>query len=390
MEVFDVELANLQPDQKLVLCRYHYAMLMAPTVATQATVNYDDLPEKMKHIYEKDCRFDVELLRANAKAAWRAAEFTHKELFATLRFRESDRARCTDSYLANAQAIIVTPKKPLAKLLTIGSPEGKGGYGTVHNAVYKPTKKKVAVKQLRNETEREKKANLQEIAFLVKFQHPNIMDVIGVFLDPKSPLMMIVLEYMDGGSVSLCLGRLSSNAIAYVVRCILEALEYMHKQQIGHCDIKPDNVMLKFTGEVKLVDYGLCSEFFSGPRRAMKGSPFWLPPEMVRGNLYGLGIDIWALGVVTLEIFVLRLPWKNPTEHLFNIATVGLIPSIHSSIQGDEKDFLVSCLDQDPDTRPTAAELLRHSFVQNTISPSQFIDQCQEVFVAKQLEGVKL
>ncbi|RNF00092.1 putative serine/threonine protein kinase [Trypanosoma rangeli] len=104
---------------------------------------------------------------------------------------------------------------------------------------------------------------------------------------------------------------IESYRIADIVRQCLEALSYLHQNYIIHRDIKPANVYLSKGGTVKLGDFG-ASKLLSltDPfANTFIGTPFYLCPELCLGEPYSFGADIWALGVLTYEMYCKKLPF---------------------------------------------------------------------------------
>ncbi|ESL11251.1 serine/threonine protein kinase [Trypanosoma rangeli SC58] len=104
---------------------------------------------------------------------------------------------------------------------------------------------------------------------------------------------------------------IESYCIADIVRQCLEALSYLHQNYIIHRDIKPANVYLTKNGTVKLGDFGASKLLgLTDPfANTFIGTPFYLCPELCLGEPYSFGADIWALGVLTYEMYCMKLPF---------------------------------------------------------------------------------
>ncbi|KAL3745244.1 hypothetical protein ACJRO7_014368 [Eucalyptus globulus] len=130
-------------------------------------------------------------------------------------------------------------------------------------------------------------------------------------------------------------------------------------------DIKGANVLVDASGSVKLADFGLAKAIKMNDAKSCKGSAFWMAPEVVnlKNTGYGLAADIWSVGCTVLEMFTGRNPYYPlEIQALFRIGK-GELPPIPDSLSRDARDFILSCLQVNPNNRPSAAQLLDHPFV---------------------------
>lgn len=246
---------------------------------------------------------------------------------------------------------------------------GEGSSGTVYKGV-DGSGEKIAVKIIgfKEKSRKEIEALQNEILMQKTSGHANIVQYRGAYMQNQQ--LWVVMEYLNGGSltdvISVC--KMTEPQIAAVCKEIVKALIYIHSLKRIHRDIKSDNILLGKNGEVKLADFGYCAQLTEtvNKRNSVVGTPYWMAPELIRGQDYGAAVDIWSLGIATLEMAEGEPPYIEhpPLRALFLIATNGS-PGLKQPEQWSEifKDFLRVCTTTDPEQRATAAELLKHPFL---------------------------
>lgn len=212
----------------------------------------------------------------------------------------------------------------------------------------------------------------QEMAFLSQFEHKNIVRYLGTDKDDSN--LYIFLELAPLGSLLSLYQRFQfrDSHVSVYTRQILEGLKYLHERDVVHRDIKCANILMDVNGNVKLADFGLAKVDKLNDAKSCKGTSFWMAPEVVKPNQgSGRAADIWSLGCTVLEMLTQNFPYHpmNGFQAMFKIGT-GQPPPVPNALSRDARDFILKCLQVDPDTRPSAAELLEHSFVKRPHSAS--------------------
>ncbi|XP_016648134.1 PREDICTED: mitogen-activated protein kinase kinase kinase ANP1-like [Prunus mume] len=181
----------------------------------------------------------------------------------------------------------------------------------------------------------------------------------------------LFLEYAPGGTLSDAIrsqgGRLNEAAIRSYTRQILLGLHHLHSNQIAHCDIKGQNVLVTNNGaDVKLADLGCAKRVNFDHGLPIGGTPVYMAPEVARGEQQGLAADVWALGCTVIEMATGRATWpcvSDPVSAMYKIGFSGEVPEIPSSLSKKGRDFVTKCLMRDPMERWSAGELLKHGFL---------------------------
>jgi serine/threonine protein kinase len=254
---------------------------------------------------------------------------------------------------------------------------GRGGFGCVFDAIVidearqKDEGLHVAVKKMPHRTEDDKQNNLNELRFISRVKHENIVRYFGAYLWRDE--LWVVLEMMEGGALTKAISEYNfqEKHIAYVCRAVLRALEYLHSLHICHRDLKSENIMLTKDGEVKLIDFGLAETTENGWVIDVLGSPFWIAPEMIQLRPHGPPVDIWAFAISILEVINGHPPHEeNALCALFYAGTIGVAKPIENPTvwSKDIADFMSKALVVDPEKRPMAKELLQVGFFIVTFS----------------------
>ncbi|CAN6618217.1 serine/threonine-protein kinase Ste11p [Trichomonascus vanleenenianus] len=255
---------------------------------------------------------------------------------------------------------------------------GSGSFGTVYLGMNSFTGALMAVKQVElpaddNENAQRKKGMVdalqREMDILRELHHENIVQYLGS--NSEGNHLNIFLEYVPGGSVATLLanyGEFSEPLIRNFVRQILQGLKYLHGQNIIHRDIKGANVLVDNKGCIKISDFGISkkieAKLLSTNRVSLQGSVYWMAPEVVKQTSYTIKADIWSLGCLIIEMFSGTHPFPefSQMQAIFKLGN-STTPTIPSNCTDEAKDFMSQTFAIDYTKRPTADELLNHSFI---------------------------
>lgn len=287
---------------------------------------------------------------------------------------KKEREKLNDQQILAKLKTVVNPKDP-TPLFNIIKKAGQGALGEVYLAEYKSNHEKVAIKQMDLNVQPRKELIINEILVMKDSQHKNIVNFLDLYLRGLLDLW-VIMEYMEGGSLTEVIEnngyKLSERQIATICFETLKGLQHLHKKHIIHRDIKLDNVLLDARGNVKITDFGFCAKLTDqrNKRATMVGTPYWMAPEVVKQKEYDEKVDVWLLGIMTIEMIEGEPPYLNeePLKALYLIATNGTPklkkPELLSNLI---KKFLSICLCVDVRYRATTDELLEHSFIQHKL-----------------------
>jgi len=261
-------------------------------------------------------------------------------------------------------------KEDPSKLYMDAKLVGEGAAGQVFVATDVASKEQVAIKKMELNAQN---INLltSEIHIMKESVHFNIVRYYDSFRVENQ--LWVIMEFMGGGCLTEILEqfdycKMTEQQIAHVCKETLSGLSYIHSKHRIHRDIKSDNILLGDKGEIKIADFGYAAQLTKQKtkRQTIVGTPYWMAPELIRGQEYGVKVDIWSLGIMIMEMAEGDPPYMEfpPLRALFLITTKG-IPDLKepNKWSASFRDFVALCLEKDADKRPDADALLEHEFM---------------------------
>lgn len=263
---------------------------------------------------------------------------------------------------------------------------GEGGMAEVHLARQRGPRqfeKIVVVKTVRETLSSKPEVAsmlLEEARIAALVKHPNVVDIYD--LGEENGTFFIAMEYLEGESLSAILKvsrqgkRLDPFSTARIIADCAAGLHAAHELrsfagdplELVHQDVTPGNVIVLYSGQVKLVDFGVAKIRSSVDDGLVKGKTGYLAPEVLDGAPADRRSDIWSLGVVLWECLTLRrlFAGKSEDEQIARIRAADVPPpsTLSSSVPRDLDDIVASALARDPARRYRTAQAMQADLMQ--------------------------
>ncbi|TMW63738.1 hypothetical protein Poli38472_002679 [Pythium oligandrum] len=241
----------------------------------------------------------------------------------------------------------------------------------------------VAVKRLvpeRRSNMKELQIFIAEIQLMAKFDHPNVMSLLGVAWNSPENLCM-TMDYMEHGDLQNLLEKHGPTQLTWtqgecektsIAIDIAEGLRYMHslKPKVVHRDLKSKNVLLGDGLHAKLCDFGV-SRMNEGMETMTcgVGTAYWTAPEVLVGDRYTESADVYSFGVVLAELDTHQLPYfdaidqvtgqKMEAIRIMHLSCMGeLTPTMTTECPSEIRDLAKQCMTLEARDRPAMVEIL--------------------------------
>ncbi|KAH7446743.1 hypothetical protein KP509_01G071900 [Ceratopteris richardii] len=297
------------------------------------------------------------------------------------------RAPSWSDHLSNAGNEVAVPNAEnwmidLSQLL-LGDRFATGKHSRVYHGMYKESP--VAVKIIRQPddnsviSDRLEQIFSNEVTTLSILNHHNIIKFVAACRKP--PVLCVVTEYLQGGSLRSFLHKREGQCVALdkVLRMALNiaaGMEYLHMKGIMHRDLKSENLVLGEDGVLKILDFGVsCFECHCDYKADDPGTYRWMAPEMLRHEPYTRKVDVYSFGIVLWELLTARVPYEemSAVQAAFCVLHKDLRPIIPLDCPPSLRDLMTACWSKDPGKRPEFWEIMRElSDIQESLTTQEF------------------
>lgn len=252
---------------------------------------------------------------------------------------------------------------------------GTGAFSTVRMGYHRSNRDKTyAVKCVNRKklTEEDEAALLDEVSILKEMKHLHIIRLYDFFKDPTT--YYLVMEEMTGGELfDRVVAKAYYNEKEARDTCVIliEAVGYMHKNNVAHRDLKPENLLLvskSDDSQVKIADFGFAKKVYEENTLSTQcGTPGYVAPEILEGQKYDQRADMWSVGVILYILLGGYPPFiENTQRELFRKIKRGdyeFHEEYWGTVSTEARNLIKSLLTVDPNERLTAETSLENSWI---------------------------
>lgn len=274
---------------------------------------------------------------------------------------------------------------------------GSGTYGRIYRARRRQDGLIVALKQMPFDAipAEERKEALNEAKVMERVNHPSFIKYYESFV--QEGILNIVMEYAEGGDLGKRLrsrdrGFDEGTLWRYLTQ-ISKGLEFLHKNRILHRDIKPDNVFLDRSDNIKIGDLGLGRILGSRSvaARTSVGTPLYFSPELCQDRPYDDKSDIWALGCLMYELITMQPPFfaSNQIALARKIVKTRQAP-LPARVSSTLRYLINKMLEKDPKKRPDIKQIVEYDPIKLRIRFNKARSDLKARYTAKCSEVLQL
>ena len=242
---------------------------------------------------------------------------------------------------------------------------GRGAFGVVYLAEDELIGRHVALKVVYSPSARSNAQDraLREARAVGRLKSPNIVTLHRVHPLEDGDGWMLEMEYIPGGSLNALLDqerRLATDQAIGILRGVLAALHVAHEAGVVHGDVKPGNVLLEASGDVKLADFGLSwmldDQSLSGSVSEVPfGTPMYMAPEVIMGERGNVASDLWSAGVVFYRMLSGQMPFRTKNLHDLFFSVQNSAPQpLPVNVPAPLQTLVLRLLEKAPEDRPAS------------------------------------
>jgi novel protein kinase C delta type len=236
---------------------------------------------------------------------------------------------------------------------------GKGSFGKVLLVELKGSSRFFAMKCLKKDVILEDDDTectfIERRVLILSSECPFLCQMFCSFQTPE--YLFFVMKYLNGGDLMYHIQQVKKfdeNRTRFYACEIIVALQFLHSRGIIYRDLKLDNILLDAEGHIHLADFGMCKTEMNrenGMASTFCGTPDYIAPEIIKGQLYNEAVDFWSLGVLLYEMLIGQSPFHGEGEDELFDAILNERPYFPKSLGKEAAKCLSALFDRNPNTR---------------------------------------
>lgn len=246
---------------------------------------------------------------------------------------------------------------------------GKGSFSSVYRGYHQTTNNQVAIKKIELDSVKKIKQRIKkEIQICKMLKHPNVIETYDVINDRIGGNIYIIMEYCGEGHLGNILKNkpISEEDAKHYMKQISNGLKYLMDNSILHRDLKPQNIMINNSNNIKIADFGFARHFQTDTiAETLCGTPLYMAPEIMKNRKYNYKSDLWSVGVILYQMIFGRRPYyaNNILDLLKKIEQEKIRFDESIDVSDECKNLIINLLQINPENRIEWNEFFIHPWI---------------------------